>query len=240
MAYFLLGGSDSLRKSVVIFLSLATASSVVYAEPLTLRFETEIDNAILEGEVEKPFVAQLGNQVKGTFTFLPEDLETSPQYPRGEFVSFEQKFPAEFEIDEIKITVPQYVLKSRDDSTPADSDSLTDLLSLTFNQCLEAGCIMADVDGADEYRLESIRLILTGPGTILQGPDLPADVESWNQLASGPRSGRISISFISLDRTSSATFSASIQEFTVIPEPKTAILCCLALIASCTSTRYLD
>ena len=102
------------------------------AGPITFRFDTKISNVIMKGTQPRAFPADIGDPISGIFTFQPVDLDTSPEHPAGQFVTYEQSFPAFYRVGQVGVTVPLLVFQSRDDSAAIDSGALSDLLFSAF------------------------------------------------------------------------------------------------------------
>ena len=104
--------------------------------------------------------------------------------------------------------------------------------SQRFNQCLSTDCVQASVTGTDDYRLESVSLILTGPSNILEGPDLPASLAMWNAFTVAPAIAGFSASFISHDGNASIRFYGEVSSFYVVPESNTWTSLLIAIVTS--------
>lgn len=219
--------------AVLAYAVLASSHSTTNAAPVTLGFEAEVIDVDVLAPADLPFTVENGDVLTGRFTFEPVDAD-----PGGGMTSTDtvQEFTFSVVIDSTVVSTSTYALQVRDNSG-ADDDptSFSDHIDLGCASNLLSSCEPGTVTGADSSITWGFILPLTADDSVLDGADISADPNVWNQFT-GPFTGFISIGFSEQGGSGVLRINAHIGIFTVVPEPLSQCLL-LPLIVAFISTR---
>jgi hypothetical protein len=201
---------------------LCVSRAFVQAAPITFRFDATIGPP-RQGTfpIELPFSFAEGDHISGSFTFEPFDA------PSDAFQTVNsQNSTFKLQIGSVVLSNFHYSIQADNNLVSDDGPIPEDRLLL---QCLGTGnqCLASPIDGADHVAW-SFGWTLNGGSGILDGPDIPASIETWNQLL--PSS--ILVSFHDNTTGRGTGFQATIDALHVVSEPTTAAILAIVCVVA--------
>jgi hypothetical protein len=202
-----------MRHSVILGCICAANCSVARAAPKTVRFEAIVDRPRQGVSAPVPpswdFDLQQGDTVSGFFTIESFDAAASAyETYRVEQSNFTLRIKSQ------TVTTSQFEVYAVNNVWGDDIDTPYDSIQVG---CSYAGCNPAIVPHSDSLRWWA-RIYAYGNTEILEGPDIPADLDAWQRFDDNS----ILVSF-SNSRTEYYGFLATVR-FIAVPEPAAWLL----------------
>jgi hypothetical protein len=201
------------------FLALLTAwctmAAQLQATPITLAFDAIVGpprqgtNALLPPDWGVTLVQ--GDTISGELTFDPLDAPSNVHQ-----TSVVEKFQLTVQIKTRTLTTSQYSIEVDDNSNPIDSNGPFD--SILIKCSLPGGgtvCAPSVVQSTEPLQLAAIIALYAGP-SVLDGADIPADVDTWQQFT---WDNTMLVSLNDQVNFRFYGFLATIQSFRGVPEP---------------------
>ena len=197
------------------------------ATPVTLAFEAEISSASLGIPFDSGIDFSVGDKISGQFTFNPlEDCAEfeGPGQPLGGLCATTQPFSFSVEIDGATFRTSNYELEVRDNIPIQDFPSAS-----VIDTIKSYGGGLSPIDSSRvpniDPTLSGFSVFLWGRSNSLTAATVPESAEAWNRF-----NLRRAIDVSLHDGLGHAVgFHATINRFSVVPEPTT--LCLVALVS---------
>lgn len=221
-----------LPTAVLLILSTGFPYSTATAAPVTLQFDAEIVSIPVGNPFDLPFTYQLGDIIRGKFTFEPG----SGTMLGDNAIVASQPFGLEFDINGTIVGTAGFKVEVFDNTMFTDSPfpGLVDVINLG---CTEPACNpeLIDLPDGEPFRARS-RMQLIGNGSVFLAPEIMADPTAWNSLGLGRR---LNINFDNVG-PGSMGFVADVHEFSAVPEVGTEVLAFTSVVvmAICRPMRH--
>jgi hypothetical protein len=218
---------------IAAFAVLFSTAAPSHATPITLAFDAVVGPPRQGTNDFVPpdwgFSLHQGDMVSGTFTFDPIDVPSNVhQAPSVE------QFEFTIHIKSRTLATSQYSIDVADNSNPIDSGGPFD--SILFGCSLLGGgtvCAPSAVPSTEPLQWAAI-IALYGRPSILDGADIPAAANSWQQLA---LDNTMLVSMNDQTNFRFYGFSATIESFRAVPEPSALSLASIAIVPACVTAR---
>lgn len=202
--------------------SFAGPNSCIEAAPVTLQFDAIVGRPRIGFTSAVPpqwnVSLQQGDAVSGTFTFDALDAPSNTSISR-----VIQPYDFVFHIKSHSLSTSQYGIEVYNDNVGIDDRGINPSDDIYIGCSPTPSCAPALVSPSALYW--SFQMILGSPPSVLDGPDIPSDPSTWQQLTA---EGSLNVTFIDSIAHKSYGFLATPQTFRAIPEPS-----CTSLLIFC-------
>ena len=187
------------------------------AAPVTFAFEATVTSVNELTPADLPFSVENGDILKGQFAFEPVDADPGIGMTSTDTI---QEFTFSLMLDSTVLSTSTFSLRVRDNSGADDApDSFTDHIDLSCGSLGFSECDPGILPDSDNSITWGFLLPLTARSLVLDGADISADPNVWNEFV-----GFISIGLVEQDGAGVLRITASIEKLSLVPEPSSFCL----------------